>query len=200
MDVLLNKNRKKGTVTWYLGPMFAGKTTELVAQYKRSIYGKQNSIIFKNASDIRYSLENVCSHDGVQVNSIPINNSFELMDKYKSNSLEKKVQNVFVDEANFLDSGLIEVTKTLVNLGTNVYFAALNLTSSGKPFPFSDGKGTVADLVGVVDFYETFTAVCYKCPSPATRTQKLHKTGKVIEVGGIGVYAPVCPDHFEPRE
>ncbi len=200
MDVLTNHNRKKGIVTWYLGPMFAGKTDQLVHDYRRSIHANQNSFIFKSASDTRYSLENVCSHDGVQVNAIPVNDSSELFEEYITRNLERRVRNVFVDEAIFLDSGIIKVSRELVTLGTNVYLAALNLTSSGKPFPFSDGKGTVADFVSIVDVYQSFTAVCYKCPFPATRSQKLKKTGQTVNVGGKEMYAPACVDHWIPRE
>jgi thymidine kinase len=198
MDVLLNQNRDKGIVTWELGPMFAGKTTALFNHYRRSIHGKQTSVLFKNSSDNRYSSENASSHDGIQIKAISISNSSELYDEFKRLSLEKKIQNVFVDEAHFLDSGLIKVTKELVNAGTNVYIAALNQTSYGEPFPFSDGKGTVADLVQLVDIYETFTAVCYKCPFPATKTQKLHETGQIVDVGGKEMYAPACVDHWKP--
>ena len=231
MEVLPNKN-EKGLITAYTGPMFSGKSSKLLTDYRRSRYGRQYSLLFKPSIDVRYDAGKVSTHSELAEDCNIVSSAKEL-DRVYENSLEEmlaavqrgeikggdygmvyeknghyyrvdpknaKIQNVFIDEAQFFDSELKRAVQRMQNQGTNVYLAFLTQTSGGRAFPFADNRGNVTELLEMADFIQSFTAVCFNCGHVATKTYKLHSTGSAVEVGGPDTYSAACVDCWEPRE
>ena len=70
--MFLESNKKTGSVEVICGSMFSGKTEELIRRIKRAKFANQSVAIFKPAIDVRYSDENVVSHDSNSISSIPV--------------------------------------------------------------------------------------------------------------------------------
>ena len=187
----------KGLLLVISGPMFAGKTSELIRLYDRTIYANQKSIIIKPSLDNRYSSDcEVSTHDNKSRKSFILNNIEELQ-----NIVAKELpENVFIDEAQFFSSNILTVIDDLRKLGINVYVSTLNQTSEGKAFPFTDKKDTVANLLVKADHIETFSAVCPICGKNATKSLKIASSGTEVDVGGSNKYEPRCYEHWEPKK
>ena len=101
---------KDGWIEVICGGMFAGKTEELIRRVTRIKYARREVIVFKPTIDNRYDVKMVVSHDNTKLDSIPIADSSEILKNL--NSLPYAVA---IDEAQFFDSGLIDVIERLAN-------------------------------------------------------------------------------------
>ena len=108
--------------------MFSGKTEELIRRMKRAKFAKQKVEIFKPSIDVRYSDEEVVSHDRNTIHSTPIDSSESIL------LLASDIEVVGIDEAQFFDEGLINVCNTLANNGVRVIIAGLDMDFKGVPF------------------------------------------------------------------
>ncbi len=186
----------KGLLWVISGPMFAGKTSELIRLYDRTIFANQKSIIVKPSLDNRYSDSEVATHDNRTRKSFIVNNIEEL-----NEIVAKELpENVFIDEAQFFSSKILNVIDDLRKLGINVYCSLLNQTSEGHAFPFMDKKQDVSSLLVKADHIETFSAVCPVCGKNATKTYKIESSGNEVDVGGSNKYEPRCYEHWEPKK
>jgi len=184
----------KGNIISITGPMFSGKTTELLRIYTRTILAKQKSLIIKPIIDKRYSDKEVVSHDNIKRDAIVcknINDSLKEINKINPN-------NIFIDEAQFFDSNILDFVETISNRNINIYLCFLNQTSEGKPFLFRDKKQDVGYLLAISDKIISLDAVCSKCGKPATKSFKLKSSGNEVDVGGVERYEPRCKDDWEP--
>jgi len=186
----------KGLLWVISGPMFAGKTSELIRLYDRTTYANQKSIIVKPMLDNRYSNTDVSTHDNRTRKSYVLLNIEELNEVV---GLEKP-DNVFIDEAQFFNSKVLNVIDDLRKESINVYVSVLNQTSEGHPFPFMDKKADVGTLLAKADYINTFTAICPICGKFATKTFKIEATGHEVDVGGSNKYEPRCFEHWKPKK
>jgi len=167
--------------------MFSGKSEELIRRVKRALIAKQSVAVFKPRLDNRYHEAHVVSHDGERVEAIPVESALE-MEPY----LTPLPQVVAVDEAQFLDRGLVALAEGLAGQGVRVILAGLDLDFRGEPF------GIMPELLARAEFVEKLTAICVRCGAPATRTQRLvdglpaRYSDPVILVGAQERYEPRC--------
>ena len=175
-----------GYIETVIGPMYSGKSEELIRRLKRAKIAKQNIVVFKPQIDDRYSKEDVVSHSGDSIKAIPISDSNQIYDH-----LDEKTQVVGIDEVQFFNSKIVDVCEYLADKGVRVMVAGLDKDFRGEAF------GVMPELLTKGEFVTKLTAVCAKCGSPATRTQRL-VDGKpasfddpVVLVGAV--------DHYEPR-
>ncbi len=186
----------KGLLYVISGPMFAGKTSELIRLYDRSVFGNMKSVLIKPKMDNRYSESDIITHDNRLRKSYNISNVEELNDIL---ALEKP-DNIFIDEAQFFASNIVEKIDSVRKQGINVYVSLLNQTSEGKAFPFMDKILDIGTLLANADYIETFTAVCPICGKNATKSYKLEASGNEVDIGGKNKYEPRCFEHWEPRK
>ncbi|RLG75305.1 MAG: thymidine kinase [Thermoprotei archaeon] len=184
-----------GTIEVIVGPMFAGKTSELIRRIVRESYAKKKVGIFKPSIDVRYSIENVVSHNGLSYPAfvVPTNKNgiWKIYELAKENGLDV----VGIDEAHFFPTELVSVCEKLADEGVRVIVAGLNLDFRGEPFE------TVKELLARADDITYLTAVCTVCGSPATRTQRLidgkpapYDSPRIV-VGGKELYEARCRKH-----
>ena len=124
----IHETKMRGRIEVICGSMFSGKTEELIRRLKRAKYAKQRVEIFKPAIDVRYSEENVVSHDSNTIASTPIDSSASIL------LFTSEIDVVGIDEAQFFDDGLIDVCNQLANNGVRVIIAGLDMDFKGKPF------------------------------------------------------------------
>ncbi|SFQ02036.1 thymidine kinase [Salibacterium halotolerans] len=179
--------RKDGWMEVICGSMFSGKSEELIRRIRRAAYGNLNVIVFKPALDDRYSEEEVVSHNGTKIWAKAVGHSRDILPM-----LEKGVQMVAVDEAQFFDRGIVSVAQHLADRGIKVVLAGLDQDFRGEPFV------QVKELMAAAEEVVKLQAVCPCCGSPASRTQRLiegrpaHYDDEVIMVGADEAYEPRC--------
>lgn len=137
------------------GPMFSGKSEELIRRIRRAVIAGQKVQVFTPSIDFRGGTNCIFSHDKRKIEAIPVNSSKEILEK-----LDPDTEVVGVDEIQFLDDGIIEVAEELVRRGIRVILACLNLDFRGEPFPFRNSKRTVAEMIARSDYIYKLQAIC----------------------------------------
>ncbi len=191
-----------------IGPMFSGKSEELIRRVRRSIIAGQIVQVFKPSLDIRRSQSHVTTYDGVKIEAIPVSDSKELYNKIKNN-----VDVVAVDEIQFLDEGIVDVIEE-VEKKSRVIVAGLNLNFRGEAFPFKDSQRTIAELVLKADSLDKLSSICtYKtesengvskiCGEKAIFSQRIIDgkpapyNAPIILLGSQEAYEARCRKHFQ---
>lgn len=176
---------KNGFIEVVCGPMFAGKTEELIRRIKRLEYAKQNVLVFKPKVDTRYNSEEIVSHNLSKKPSIVVDKSVEIY-----NYIKPDTHAVVVDEVQFFDFDIIEITEYLADKGIRVIVGGLDRDFRGEPF------GPMPKLLARAEFVTKLTAICVKSGLPATRTQRIingkpaHYSDPTILVGANESYEP----------
>jgi thymidine kinase len=189
----MNQQPQGGWIEVVSGVMFSGKSEELMRRVRRAILARKRVQVFKSYLDDRYGgLQFVSSHDGRKVESIPIQSSLELAEQVQSDT-----EVVAIDEAQFLDDGLLTVANLLADEGRRVIVAGTDMDFAGRPF------GPMGKLLAVAEQIDKLHAICVRCGNLATRNQRLidgqpaPAEGPVIQVGGHESYEARCRDCHE---
>ena len=172
--------KKAGSIEVICGSMFSGKTEELIRRMKRAQFAKQKVEIYKPCIDVRYSEDQVVSHDSHSIPSIPIESPARMLD------ISSDVEVVGIDEAQFFDDTLVDVVQTLANRGIRVIIAGLDTDFLGKPF------GPMPALMAVAEDIQKVHAICVKCGSPANHSHRLSANDQLVVLGEKDVYEPLC--------
>ncbi len=180
-----------GSIEVICGSMFCGKTEELIRRLRRAVIARQMVQVFKPAIDQRYDRgEKVTSHGGSSFDALPIRCSDDIL-----THLKPETTVVGVDEAQFMDAGIVPVVKLLAQRGIRVIVAGLDTDFRGEPF------GSMPILLAIAESVEKLTAICMECGEPASRTQRL-VNGKpanyqdpVVIVGAAEMYEARCRKH-----
>lgn len=170
-----------GTLEIITGCMFSGKSEELIKRLKRAVIAKQKVKIFKPRLDNRYNDNLIVSHSQMTIPSILIDKAEDILAH-----IEDDTQVVGIDEIQFLGEGAVAVCSKLADSGIRVICAGLDLDYKGRPFK------PVPELLAVADYITKQLAICVKCGSPASRTQRLIKSAELIVVGAEGAYEARC--------
>lgn len=169
------------------GPMFSGKSEELIRRLRRARIARQRVQIFKPALDNRYAEDRIVSHSEQSLDACVVRSSDELVSK-----LDDRVEVVGIDEVQFFDSRIVEVCERLANMGKRVIVAGLDLDYRGEPFE------PVPQLMAKAEYVTKTLAVCARCGAPASRTQRLVASEERIVVGAQDAYEARCRRCFEP--
>ena len=184
-----------GSIEVITGSMFCGKTEELIRRLRRATIAKQKVQVFKPKIDNRFAEEKVTSHAGANFDALPIQESSEVL-KY----LESDTTVVAIDEAQFFDDNIVNITQRLADQGIRVIAAGLDMDFRGEPF------GPMPILMSKAEDVSKLHAICVKCGEEASRTQRLvdgHPAkydDPVVIVGASELYEARCREHHEvPR-
>ncbi len=175
-----------GWVEVIAGPMFSGKSEELIRRVTRALIAKQPVQVFKPVIDDRYQRQAVASHMGRTLEAQPVDGVAELRA-----ALDPATRVVAIDEAQFFSAELVELVGEMADEGRRVILAGLDLDFRGEPF------GPMPGLLARAEVVEKLTAIC-GCGRAATRTQRLihgrpaHEDDPVVLVGASDSYEPRC--------
>lgn len=156
-------SKKMGWIELITGPMFAGKTAELIRRLRRLSYADVKYVVFKPKIDTR-SLHKIESRTGDWIESIEIEHSKEILEFLMSQNFDDSIKVIGIDEAQFFDDDLVEVCNVLSENGFNVIVSGLDLDFKAQPF------GPIPKLLVHADTITKLTAVCVECGSDATRS------------------------------
>ena len=162
--MFLESTNRAGWIEVVCGSMFSGKTEELIRRLKRAQFARQKVEIFKPKIDVRYSDEDVVLTGDVDV--------------------------VGIDEAQFFDSNIVSVCKTLADNGIRVIVAGLDMDYTGKPF------GPMPDLMAVAEYVTKVHAICVRCGNLAHHSHRLSDNDKLVMLGEKHDYEPICRHCF----
>lgn len=184
-DIFSGEYRRPGRIEVVCGSMFSGKTEELIRRLKRAKFARQRVEIFKPAIDRRYSDRDVVSHDQNAIPSTPVDTSSTILLLAGDNDV------VGIDEAQFLDDGLVDVCNQLANRGVRVIIAGLDMDFKGKPF------GPMPALCAIADDVTKVHAICVKCGSLAYISHRLVNNDKRVLLGETHEYEPLCRECYQ---
>lgn len=187
-DSFIRHKFRPGWVEVVVGCMFSGKTEELIRQLRRAQLAKMKIQVFKPALDDRYSEDHVASHNQSLFPSQIVRRSEEIL-----SLVEKTTEVVGIDEGQFFDPGIIDVTTILADAGKRVIVAGLDTDWKGKPF------GPIPQLMATAEVIRKQFAICMVCGEPAVRTQRLISASEDILVGSGESYEARCRTHFDPE-
>ena len=171
---------RRGWIEVICGSMFSGKTEELIRRLKRAKIANLKIEIYKPATDTRYDVTKIVSHDSNAIASTQVANSSEIL------ALAEHAQVVGIDEAQFFDEGIIAVCETLVMQGKRVIVAGLDMDYLGKPF------GPMPALLSVADFITKLHAICVQCGHLANVSYRTSDEEGTVVLGEKNNYEPRC--------
>lgn len=177
-----------GWIEAICGPMFSGKSEELIRRLRRAAIARQRLQVFKPAVDDRYSASDVVSHSQWRVPSEAVGGSDEILAR-----LDPRTEVVGIDEAQFFDDGLSKVCGHLAHLGKRVIVAGLDMDFRGVPF------GPMPTLLAIAERVDKITAICSRCGASASYSQRLTDQEAQVVVGASAVYEARCRRCHEPE-
>jgi thymidine kinase len=175
-----------GWIEVVCGPMFSGKSEELIRRLRRAEIARQRVQIFKPSLDDRYSNSEIVSHSQLRIDSQAVESAADIMQR-----IEARTEVIGIDEANFLGNGLVEVVTRLADLGKRVIVAGLDTDYLGRPFD------PIPALLALAEQITKTLAICMRCGNPAKFTQRLIASDDLIVVGAGGMYEARCRRCFE---
>ena len=182
---LTGEAHRPGRIEVVCGSMFSGKTEELIRRMRRAQFARQRVEIFKPAIDVRYSEDDVVSHDQKHIQSTPIDSSASIL------LLATDIDVVGIDEAQFFDMGLVDVCNELANRGVRVIVAGLDMDFRGVPF------GPMPALCAIADEVTKVHAICVRCGSLAYLSHRKVQSDKRVLLGETQEYEPLCRDCYQ---
>ncbi len=181
----------KGNMGWIeviVGPMFSGKSEELIRRLRRAEIARQRVQIFKPVIDDRYAKSEIVSHSGLEIRSDLIRSGTEALSR-----TEPRTEVVGIDEAQFLGESVLDACVKLADMGKRVIVAGLDTDFLGRPFE------PMPRLLAVAEEITKLLAICVRCGNPAVHTQRLVASEELIVVGAGGMYEARCRRCFEPQ-
>lgn len=175
-----------GSIEVICGSMFSGKTEELIRRINRVKIAKRNIMIFKPSLDFRYSKCDIVSHIQNSSEATPVQSS-----RVIANMVTEDTDVVAIDEAQFFDSGLVNVVNTLASKGKRVIIAGLDMDYMGQPF------GPMPNLMAIADDVYKCRAICVKCGHLANFSYRIAESSDQVLIGEKQEYMPLCRSCYE---
>jgi len=179
-----------GRIEVITGPMFSGKSEELIRRLKRARIARQRVACFKPDIDLLYHRTAIASHSAQTHEAVTVATVARLREALFSQISEVEV--IGIDEAQFFDDSIVQLTVELVHLGKRILLAGLDTTFTGEPF------GPIPALMAIADEVTKLSAVCIVCGAPAIHTQRLGASQELVVVGAAGIYEARCRACFRP--
>lgn len=171
---------RRGRVEVICGSMFSGKTEELIRRMKRAKLARQKVEIFKPAIDVRYSEEDVVSHQGNAIPSTPVESAASIL------LMGSDADVLGIDEAQFFDDQIVDVCNDLASRGIRVIVAGLDLDFKGNPF------GPMPKLCAIADEVTKVHAICVRCGALAYVSHRIVEGDRQVMLGETHEYEPLC--------
>jgi len=184
------KKYNNGSIEIIVGPMFSGKTDELIKRVNLVNFEKNKKyIVFKPTIDTRTEANSIISRDGKKINAI----SVSTIDEIEKILKKDKYDVVAFDEVQFFEKNIVNLVNKLANNHqTRIIIAGLDKDFKGRPF------GSVAELLIYADFIDKRTAICVQCGAAASMSQKINtSSNSTIEIGNTDIYEARCRHCYE---
>ena len=171
---------KDGHIEVICGPMFSGKTEELIRRLVRAQIAKQRVAIFKPNTDNRFSEDYIVSHNQRKIKSIQVRQTNKILD------YQDKADVFGIDETQFFDTSIVQICRSLANSGKRVVVAGLEKDYLAQSF------GSMPDLLVDAEYITKVNAICMKCGDPANYSHRITPEKKQVVVGETDKYEALC--------
>ena len=185
----MHRRSDQGWLEVISGPMFSGKSEELIKRIRRAQIARRRVQIFKHTSDARYDATSIVSHSQQSVPGIAVTDVSDILEL-----VDDKTELVAIDEGQFFTDEIVDVVNRLGNQGKRVIVAGLDLDYRGLPF------GPMPLLMCTAEYVMKQLAICMTRGDPANFTQRLTQATDQIVVGASETYEARCRRHFEPPQ
>lgn len=188
-------NKFQGKIEVVCGPMFSGKTEELIRKIKRLKFAKKDYIIFKPQKDSRYGVYNVSTHAQDTIEATPVLSAEALIKHCEDNS---HINTIAIDEAQFFEKAvnqgernLLEVCLLLRARGYRIIITGLDMNHLGLPFGF------MPELMAIADEVRKLKSICSVClKENANMSLRLTKNNEEFQLGSSDTYQARCYEHW----
>lgn len=172
----------KGYLKLYLGPMFAGKTSAIVQNYRRYTRALKRVLVINHTFDTRYSSTHLSTHDGIEIPCV-----FARTLSILTDTVRDKYDVILINEGQFFEDIFETTIKWTEELSKMIFVCALDGDSNREPF------GDILRLIPYADTYEKLTSVCESCGSnaPFTYREPELSNGEKIQIG-VSQFKPLC--------
>jgi thymidine kinase len=168
------------------GPMFAGKTTELVRRLLAASAAGESVVAIKPSRDTRYRVLEIATHTGQTFPATPV------VDAAGVPAARAGASVLVIDEVHFFGASLVPVCQELIRGGVRVIVAGVERDHLGRPFePFPA-------LLCEADEVVKLAGKCAVCGGPSVHSQRMVASDAAIVVGGAESYQPRCRTCFDP--
>ena len=185
----MHRRAGQGWIEVIAGPMFSGKSEELIRRITRYELARVPTQVFKPALDIRYAVSEVVSHSRLSTPAIPVETSEDLL-----KAVEDRTVVIGIDEGQFFDDALTDVAVRLADAGKQVIVAGLDTDYLGRPFE------PIPSLMLRAEYITKALAVCHRCGGPGLHTQRVVESDELVVLGATGAYEARCRRCYDPRE
>ena len=185
----MHRRAGQGWIEVIAGPMFSGKSEELIRRITRYELARIPTQVFKPALDTRYAVGEVVSHSRLTTPADPVQTSDELL-----KAVDDRTVVVGIDEGQFFDEGLVEVAMMLADAGKQVIVAGLDTDYLGRPFE------PIPSLMMRAEYITKSLAVCHKCGGPGLFTQRVVQSDDLVVLGATDSYEARCRRCYDPTE
>ena len=179
LENTINHAKQSGWMEVICGSMFSGKTEELIRRLRRAEMAGQKVEIFKPKIDTRYDEEEVVSHNHNKIRSTPVESSNEIL------LLGSTCDVVGINEAQFFDDGIVEVSNQLANNGVRVVIAGLDMDFLGRPF------GPMPFLMATAEYVTKVHAICKTTGNLANYSMRTSNSKDLVQLGETDSYEAV---------
>jgi thymidine kinase len=178
-----------GKIEAICGPMFSGKSEELIRRMNRFKYSKKDFLLIKPKIDDRYSADQVVSHNKTKLPAVVVETADDLAALCNRSP---HIKNIGIEEVQFIKDGetqtVVQVISQLKREGCHVIVAGLDMDSNGQPFSF------MPDLLAIADDVQKLKAVCFSCGEDASMSHRKSANKEIVHVGANDEYAALCFD------
>jgi thymidine kinase len=180
----------QGRLEVICGPMFAGKTEELLRRVRRALIAGRRVVVVGHALDERHGTDRLASHAGIDHPSVTVPTATDI-----DRALGPDTEIVAIDEAQFFGTSLIPVVSRLADRGMVVMVAGLDVTFDGQPFE------PLPALMALAERVDKLTAICAMCGEDAVFHVRVDAptalAGDLVadHVGGTEKYQARCRRH-----
>ena len=182
--------RDVGWIEVICGPMFSGKTEELIRRARRARYARQKVQVFKPRVDDRYHSDAIVSHNQDSLAGVAVETVIQMRD-----ALGSQVRVVAIDEVQFFGIEVVDFCQELANRGVRVIVAGLDQDYRGQPF------GPMPRLLCIAEYITKLLAICVRCGNPAGHSYRLASDAQQVLVGSGEQYEARCRRCFsEPND
>ena len=183
------RRSKEGWVEVICGPMFSGKSEELIGRVTRSQIARIPVQVFKPQLDSRYADHEVVSHSALRFEALPVDGSLELL-----RSIRDSTQVIGIDEGQFFDDGLVDIVDNLAAKGKQVIIAGLDTDYLRRPFE------PIPTLSDRAEYVTKMLAVCHRCGGVGMYTQRIVQSDDLVVLGAQDAYEARCRMCYDPGE
>lgn len=146
----LRRGVTKGSIEMIIGPMFAGKSTELLRRVRRLEIAGRKCLHIKYVADTRYDAECITTHDNNKIKAVCVKTLAEIGDKWKNYDV------IGVDEGQFF-TDVVPFCETLAQNGKVVITSALSGTFQREEF------NSILELLPKAEKVKMLNAICKFC-------------------------------------